>query len=362
MEVLRFAGGKIPVAVLGATGTVGQRFLALLDDHPWFEVVALTASPRSVGKPYAEAVPWIQPGPIPEAVASLVLRATEPEAVTSCRLVFSALGSEVASEVEPAFAAAGFLVVSNASSFRMHEAVPLVVPELNPDHLDLIAQQRFGPGAILTNPNCSTIGLVMALGPLADAFGLEKVHAVTLQAVSGAGLPGVSSYQILDNLIPYIATEEEKIEQETCKILGRLRADRTAIEPYAVAVSAACNRVPVIDGHTICASVALGRSASAVEVRQAWEAFRGEPQKRRLPSAPPCPILYLDGPDVPQPRLHRELGAGMAAVIGRLRHCPLLDFKFVVLSHNTVRGAAGGALLLAELAVARGLIAGAELN
>ena len=351
-------GARIPVAVLGATGSVGQRFVALLADHPWFEIAALTASARSAGKPYGEVVSWVLPTPPPAAAAGMVVQPTEPAPITSCPMVFSALDAEVAGPAELAFAAAGSMVVSNARSHRMDPDVPLVVPEINGDHLSLIAAARrdAGAGAIVTNPNCSTIGLVLALKPLVDAFGVEKLHVVTMQAVSGAGLSGLSSLRILDNLIPHIAGEEEKIEAETRKILGSVVDGR--ITEHGVVVSAQCNRVPVTDGHVLCVSVALERRASIADVRAALESFSGEPQELQLPSAPGRPIVYLDDPDAPQPRLHREIEGGMAAVVGRLRSCPLLDFKFVVLSHNTLRGAARGALLVGEQIVARGLLTG----
>lgn len=353
--------GRLPVAVLGATGQVGQRFLSLLAAHPWFEVRAVTASPGSAGRRYAEAVRWTQTAPIPETARDLALAATEPAAAEGCALAFSALDSAAAADAEVEFARAGLVVVSNASSHRMDPDVPLVVPEVNPDHLDLADLQRHGEGGgrggvILTNPNCSTIGLVLALAPLDRAFGVERVHAVTLQALSGAGFPGVPSLLATDNVVPFIAGEEAKVETEPRKILGRFTG--RAIEPHPLTVSAACNRVPVVDGHTLCVSVKLGRRAALEEVREAWRSFRGEPQERRLPSAPEPPVVVLDGDDQPQPRLHRDLGGGMAVAVGRLRPCPLLDLRFVALSHNTVRGAAGGAILLAELAVARGLVGG----
>jgi aspartate-semialdehyde dehydrogenase len=239
----------------------------------------------------------------------------------------------------------------------MDPGVPLVVPEVNPGHLDLVADRlAAGGGAILANPNCSTIGLALALAPLDAAFGVERVSVVTMQAVSGAGLPGVPSLLALDNLVPWIAGEEEKIETEPAKILGRLEGGRLA--PHPMVVSAAANRVAVTDGHTLCVSVALGRRAEAAELRAAWDGFAGEPQRLGLPTAPQRPVRYLDAPDAPQPRLHRDLDRGMAATVGRLRPCPLVDYKFVTLSHNTLRGAAGGAVLLAELAAARGLVPG----
>jgi aspartate-semialdehyde dehydrogenase len=354
--------GRLPVAVLGATGQVGQRFLSLLAGHPWFEVRAVTASPGSAGRRYAEAVRWTQTTPIPEEVRDLVLAATEPAAAGGCALAFSALDSAAAAEAELRFASAGATVVSNASSHRMDPDVPLVVPEVNPDHLDLAQLQRHGGGGsgrgvILTNPNCSTIGLVLALAPLDRAFGVERVHAVTLQAVSGAGFPGVPSLLAIDNVVPFIAGEEAKVESEPRKILGRFTGE--AIEPHPLTVSASCNRVPVVDGHTLCVSVELTRPPSLDAVREAWRSFRGAPQELGLPSAPEPPIVVLDGDDAPQPRLHRDLGGGMAVSVGRLRPCPLLDLRFVALSHNTVRGAAGGAILLAELAVARGLVGSA---
>lgn len=345
---------KIPVAVLGATGSVGQRFAALLADHPWFTVAALAASERSVGLPYREAARWVQPTRLPEEFADRSVVACRADAVGDCRLAFSALDASVAGETEAAFAAAGCWVVSNASSHRMHPLVPLVVPEVNPDHLELAARQRFGPGRILTNPNCSTIGLTLALKPLADAFGVDSCHVVTMQGLSGAGLTGVPGMQVPDNLIPFIGGEEEKLETEAAKILGRIGEEGIGAHPLKV--SAHCNRVPVSDGHTQCVSVQLGREASPDEVIGAWTGFEGEPQRLKLPSAPRPLIHYLPEPDAPQPRLHRDLGRGMAISVGRLRPCQLLDYRFVTLSHNTIRGAAGGSILLAELAVSRGLL------
>ncbi|MCP4200810.1 MAG: aspartate-semialdehyde dehydrogenase [bacterium] len=347
---------RIPVAVLGATGSVGQRFAALLADHPWFRVAVLAASERSVGRPYRQAVRWVQPAPIPEALADMPIVPCEPQAASGCRLAFSSLDDNVAGELESEFAAAGFLVVSNAKNHRMHPLVPLLVPEINAEHLDLAERQEFGAGRILTNPNCSTIGLVLALKPLVDAFGVDQAHVVTMQALSGAGVPGVPGMQVPDNIIPLISGEEEKIESESRKILGSLGAE--GIDGYDLSVSAQCNRVAVSDGHTGCVSVKLGREASEEELIDAWRGFEGEPQRLGLPSAPTPPIHYLEEPDAPQPRLHRDLGAGMAISVGRLRPCPLLDYKFVTLSHNTVRGAAGGAVLVAELAVERGWLEG----
>lgn len=345
-------GERIPVAVLGATGTVGQRLVALLEGHPRFELAAVAASERSAGRPYGEAVRWLLPTPLPERAAALTVRRCEPP--FELPLVFSALDSEVARSVEPLCAAEGALVVSNAGAHRMHPAVPLVVPEVNPEHLELLSRQDFGPGAILTNPNCTTIGLVLALAPLARAFGVRRAHVVSLQAISGAGLPGVASLEILDNVIPHIAGEEQKVESEARKILGTLGP--AGVDEAQLALSATCTRVHVLDGHTLCVSVELGRRARAEELLAAWTGFRGLPQELALPSAPSRPVHVHSAPDAPQPRLCRDLDRGMAAHVGRLRPCPLLGWKFVTLSHNTLRGAAGGTLLLAELAAARGLV------
>jgi len=342
--------GRIPVAVLGATGTVGQRFVRLLAGHPWFRLDALVASARSAGRSYGDAVRWVQDGPLPRGAGALPVRALGE--AFGHPLVFSALDADVAGPAEEAAARAGSIVVSNARSHRMDHGVPLVVPEVNPDHLALLGHQHLGTGGIITNPNCSTIGLVLALKPLADAFGLEAVHVVTLQALSGAGLPGVPGMEITDNVIPFIDGEEEKIESETLKILGSL--SEGLVGPAQFTVSAQCTRVPVMDGHTQCVSVRLGRRASLEEVRRALGSFRAEPQRLELPSAPTRPVHLLEESGIPQPRLHRGAEGGMAATVGRLRACALLDFKFVTVSHNTVRGAAGGSLLCAELAVARG--------
>jgi len=348
-ESLDLTGERIPTAVLGATGSVGQRMISLLEDHPWFEVVEITASERSAGRSYADAAHWLQSNPIPSAIAGTEVLSSDAE--LSSPLVLSALDAAVAGPIEERLAAAGHLVVSNAGNHRMRPDVPLLVPEINPDHLQLVRSQPYDDGAIVTNPNCSTIGLVLALKPLADAFGLEAVHVVTLQAASGAGYPGVSSLDLLDNVVPFIAGEEDKIERETRKILGTVGPD--GITDAELAVSAHCNRVPVIDGHTECVSVRLRRPAEASEIIEVWRGYTAEPQWLELPTAPERPIRYDPGDASPQPRLHRDAGGGMAVTIGRLRPCPLFDFKFVVLSHNTIRGAAGGSLLAAELAVAR---------
>lgn len=346
-------GGRLRTAVLGATGTVGQRFVSLLADHPWFRLEALAASERSAGRRYRDAVTWVQTQPLGGKVAEMTVQTCQQVLDGRHDLVFSALGSAVASEFEREFARHS-LVVTNAGAHRMDADVPLLVPEVNPDHLELLAEPAAGarmPAGIVANPNCSTIGLAMTLKPLADSFGVDRVNVVTLQAVSGAGLPGVSSYQILDNVIPWIPNEEAKLETETGKILGRLE-DGT-IAPAALAVSAQCNRIPVVDGHTLCVSVGLRSHARLDDVREAWRVFRAEPQLSCLPLAPPQPTVYLGDDEPPQARLHRELGKGMTVAIGRLRRCPVLDVRFVALSHNTLRGAAGGAVLAAELVVAR---------
>ena len=307
---------RLRTAVLGATGTVGQRFVTLLADHSWFELSALAASERSAGKLYRDAVTWIQTRPIDDAVADMPVH-TIDELMDGARrsgddfdIVFSALDASVARDVEPRFARR-CLVVTNASAHRMDADVPLLVPEVNPDHLTLLPPPGDGkalPAGIVANPNCSTIGLVLALKPLADAFGFERISVVTLQAVSGAGLPGISSYQILDNVIPWISSEEEKLEIETGKILGEV-ADGT-IDPAEVAVSAQCNRVPVVDGHTLCVSVDLKGEPAMEDVREAWRSFRAEPQERGLPSAPAQPTVYLGDDEPPQARVHRDLGQG----------------------------------------------------
>ena len=352
---------RIPVAVLGATGTVGQRFVSLLQDHPWFRIAELTASERSAGKPYGEAAAWHLPDPPPAEIAAMEVLPTDPaKAPLESRLVFSALDSKTAKAVEAPTARAGHFVVSNASAHRMDSDVPLIVPEVNPDHLGLLDHQPFGDGALVCNPNCAAIGLVLTLRPLADAFGIEAVQVTTMQAVSGAGLPGVPSLYAIDNLVPNIGGggEEDKIEAETRRLLGRREGHE--VKPGMFVVSAQVVRVPVIDGHTLCVSVRLDTMADLAEVRAAIEGFTAEPQHLGLPSAPERPVHVLDAEDRPQPRLDRDRDRGMAASLGRLRKCPLLDFKYVTLSHNTLRGAAGGSILLAELCLAQGRIAGLE--
>ena len=343
---------KIPVGILGATGVVGQRFIQMLERHPWFGVAWLAASDHSEGKPYAEAVRWRLKTPIPAAVAAMKVSPAAPEGAP--KIIFAALDASIAAELEPRFAEAGCAVVSNSSALRMKEDVPLVIPEVNACHIKLIDAQPWrkkSGGFVVTNPNCSAIGLVLALAPLQQRFGLETVMAVTMQAVSGAGYPGVASLDILGNVIPFIRNEEEKMEEETRKLLGQMNG--TKVTPGAFAMSAQCNRVAVEDGHTESVSVRLKKKARPEEIIAAWTSFRSEPQELKLPSAPEKPVIYLDASDRPQPRFDVDLGAGMTTAIGRLRPCGVLDWKFTVLSHNTIRGAAGAALLNAELLKAK---------
>jgi aspartate-semialdehyde dehydrogenase len=346
---------KLPVGILGATGIVGQRFIQMLEHHPWFEVAWLAASDRSEGRPYAEAARWRLKTAIPANVATMIVAPAKPQGAP--KVIFAALDSGIARELEPQFADAGCAVVSNSSALRMQSDVPLVIPEVNGDHIQLIEEQswhRKSKGFVVTNPNCSAIGLVLALAPLHRAFTLETVTAVTMQAVSGAGYPGVASLDILGNVIPYIANEEEKMEEETQKLLGKVNGSH--IDPAPFAMSAQCNRVPVEDGHTESIAIKLKKKASQEEIIAAWTHFRAEPQQLDLPSAPELPVVYLTAPDRPQPRFDVDLGAGMTTAVGRLRKCNVLDWKFTVLSHNTIRGAAGAALLNAELLKAKGYL------
>ena len=345
---------RIEVGVLGATGMVGQNFVKFLEGHPWFDLKWLGASDRSAGKKYREAMTWHPGGPMPEAVADITVDECKPG--NAPRLLFSAMDASVATEIERAFAQAGHVVVSNSRNHRMERDVPLLVPEINWDHLKLVPGQqraRGWRGQIVTNPNCSTVVLTMGLAPLKQ-FGITKVIATTLQAISGAGYPGVASMDIVGNVIPFIGGEEEKMQQETQKILGEFRGDH--IEPLAAKVSAHCNRVPVVDGHTVTVSVELSAKPAEADVRHAFEAYTSVPQERRLPSAPARPVIYIDEPNRPQPRKDAERERGMAAFVGRLRACPVLDYKFVALGHNTVRGAAGAAVLNAELMHSEGML------
>jgi aspartate-semialdehyde dehydrogenase len=346
---------KIPAGILGATGVVGQRFIQMLEHHPWFEVAWLAASDRSEGRPYGEVARWRLKTPVPPNVAKMQVSPAKPDGAP--KLIFAALDASIAAELEPQFADAGCAVISNSSALRMQKDVPLVIPEVNASHIELLESQSWRQkkgGFVVTNPNCSAIGLVIALAPLEQRFGLETVMAVTMQAVSGAGYPGVASLDILGNVIPYIAKEEEKMEEETLKLLGRLNG--ASIVPAAFAMSAQCNRVAVEDGHTESVSVKLKKEAKPEEIIAAWREFSTEPQQLGLPSAPGKPIIYLDAPDRPQPRFDVDSGAGMSTCVGRLRPCAVLDWKFTVLSHNTIRGAAGAALLNGELLKAKGYL------
>lgn len=345
------------VAILGATGAVGQRFVELLSSHPWFEISRLAASERSEGRSYDEACRWQLESALPPEVASMPVEDVTPQ--QQIDLAFSALSASVAEGIELDWAASGVAVFSNARCHRMASDVPLLIPEVNGEHLQLVHHQRTARGfpangCIVTNPNCSTTFLAMALAPLERSFGLQRVSVVTLQAVSGAGYPGLASMDILGNVIPFIAGEEPKMEQETRKILGRV--DGGSIQPCRAVISAQCNRVPVLDGHTESVSFQLARTAEIEEIREALVAFRGEPQKRCLPSAPRTPIVFLEGVDRPQPRLDLYRENAMATLVGRLRPCPVLDYKMTLLGHNTIRGAAGGSVLNAELALSMGLI------
>src|SRR5215470_14398997 len=339
------------VGILGATGMVGQRFIQLLHNHPWFEITWLAASDRSAGKAYGEACKWKLDTPLPAKIAAMTVQPNVPELCEGelPKIIFAALDAEHARELEPKFAAAGCAVISNSSAFRMISDVPLVVPEVNAGHLDLIETQawrRESGGYIVTNPNCSAIGLVLALKPLEERFGIESLFVSTMQAVSGAGYPGVPSLDILGNVVPFIKNEEEKMQEEVGKLLGHIRGDH--IEMLDAKVSAHCNRVPVEDGHTECVSVKFRKKATREEILAAWSEF-APLRSQHLPTAPEQPIEFDAAVDRPQPRLDRMRGQGMAATVGRLRECPLLDWKFVVLSHNTIRGAAGAALLNAEI-------------
>ncbi len=356
---------RIPVAVLGATGSVGQRFVQLLENHPWFRLHEVVASERSAGKSYGDAADWRLGTPLPDTTAGLPIKSLG--AALESRLVFSGLDSSVAGEAEDDYANRGLVVVSNSKNHRMDGDVPLLIPEINADHIDAIEKQRKrrgGRGYIVTNPNCSTMGLAMAIAPIERQHGLDQIHVTTMQAISGAGYAGVASYAILDNVIPYISGEEEKIESEPRKILGRW--EKGSFVDAAFRISAQTNRVPTIDGHLMTISFSFRNRAELramftieqliADTRAAIDSFEGEPQRLRLPTAPERPVQYAPEPDRPQPRLDRDRENGMAVTIGRLRPCPLLDLRMVALVHNTIRGAAGAAILNAELLEARGLL------
>ncbi|MBT8379474.1 MAG: aspartate-semialdehyde dehydrogenase [Ignavibacteria bacterium] len=343
---------KIAVAVLGATGSVGQKFIEMLADHPWFEIRELCASDKSAGKEYQDAVDWFLSSTLPSSVKKIVVKRCEPN--LKSKVVFSGLDSSVAGKIETEFAKEGYTVISNSKNHRMDNDVPLLIPEVNPDHLTLIKKQNYGSGCIVTNPNCSVIGLVIALKPLADKFGLEAANVSTMQAISGAGHPRVANLDIEDNVIPLIKGEEDKVETEPLKILGTIKNEILEFENFKI--SAQCNRVNVSDGHTECVQIKLKRKATKQDLIEAWQNFSSLPQELNLPSAPYKPIHYLNEEKLPQPKYQRSADKGMAVSVGRLREDPLFDFKFVVLSHNTVRGAAGGAILCAELMKAQGII------
>lgn len=340
---------QIPVAVLGATGTVGQKFVTLLHNHPQFRITELVASPRSAGKPYREACNWKQPGLIPEDYATLVVKSIEEP--LSSQILFSGLDSSVAGEAESRYAEAGHVVISNSKNHRMDADVPLIIPEINSAHFALVKRQTH-TGVLITNSNCSTMFLAMALAPLNEEFGIEAVQVTTLQAISGAGYPGVPSMDIMGNVVPYIGDEEDKLETETAKILGTLTD--TGLEFAQFTVSATCTRVPVFDGHTESVSIKFKRTPSVDEVKRCLSGFRGPVELQDLPSAPRQPIVVLEEDDRPQPLRDLWLENGMATVVGRVRPCPVMDVKMVLLGHNTVRGAAGAAILNAEAFVKLG--------
>lgn len=347
------ASRRVDVGVLGATGMVGQQFIMQLSGHPWFRIAWLGASQRSEGKKYRDLA-WRLSSPRPQEVEDMIVESPTPGRAP--RVMFSALDAAVAGDIEREFAAAGHFVVSNARNYRMDQYVPLLIPEVNPDHLKLIPLQQQAKGwkgAIVTNPNCATVPLAMALAA-SRQFEPSRVAVSTMQAVSGAGYPGVASLDILGNLIPFIDGEEEKVESETLKILGTLQTDR--VVPHPMVVSAQTTRVPVINGHTETVSVAFSKRPSLDELTASFRNFNGKPQQHRCPSAPEHPLVLLDSPNRPQPRLDVEREGGMAVFIGRVRPCPVFDYKFVLLGHNTVRGAAGAAVLNAELMLAEKLL------
>jgi aspartate-semialdehyde dehydrogenase len=356
MSGLASANQKWRAGVLGATGMVGQCLVKMLSGHPWFELTEVVASERSSGKRYADAMRWHLEGPVPEAARSLVVK--DLEAALDCDFLFSALDSSVAGSAEEAYARAGYPVVSNSKNHRMDADVPLLIPEVNASHVNSIPMQQknrgYDSGFIVTNPNCSTAGLVVVLKPLADAFGIEKLFVVTLQAISGAGYPGVPAMDIVGNVVPFISGEEEKMEEEPQKLLGKW--DGSRFIGAGLGISAHCNRVPVTHGHLECVSVRLKKTATLDEVREALRNFQVSQELAALPTAVKNPVVVLDEPDRPQPRKDSNTGNGMAAVVGRVRECPLLDVKLTLLSHNLVRGAAGAALLNAELLASQGFL------
>jgi aspartate-semialdehyde dehydrogenase len=346
---------KIPVAVLGATGTVGQRFVQLLENHPWFEVTAVTGSERTIGQPYGEGVNWLLSGSIPASVARLEVQPTLPN--LDVPLVFSALPTADARELEPQFAAAGYAVATNASAHRMADHVPLLIPEVNPDHTDLIRCQKEvngWSGFIVASPNCSTTSAILPLKVFQDAFGLKAAIITTLQAISGAGYPGVSSMDIMDNVIPHIGGEDHKLETEPRKLLGQVVDGEMLLAELAL--SAQANRVPVIDGHLASLSLGLERKASVQEAIEALERWQPPAICSELPSSPARALIYRHEPDRPQPRLDRDSEKGMAWTVGKVRECGVLDLRVMSISHNTLRGAASGSILNAELLFRQGYL------
>ena len=356
---------QLRAGILGATGAVGQTFVRLLAEHPWFEIARLGASERSAGRPYREAAHWLSGTPMPERVAAMTVQKCAPANFAACDFVFSGLDSAVAGEIERAFAAADLPVVSNAKNYRMQPDVPLLVPEINPGHAALIERQSWetsgpsgnqeaGDGFVVTNPNCSTVGLVCALAPLEEAFGIEAAQVVTMQALSGAGYPGVPALDAVGNAVPYIGGEEGKMATEPRKILGALPDGGKEVAEADFTVSAQCNRVAVIDGHLEAVSLRLKEEATPGDVKETLRAFRPAEAVQELPSAPEPFIRVFEEERFPQPRRHAGLGGGMTTSVGRVRECEVLDVKLVLLSHNTVRGAAGGAVLNAELLAEQG--------
>ncbi len=352
---------KLKVGILGATGMVGQKFIELLQEHPWFEVAELAASERSEGKKYSEASTWLSGKVLPERIGNMIVKPLDPEKIDST-LVFSALPSDIARAAEENFAKAGKVVVSKASAFRMEEDVPLIIPEINSDHLKLLEIQkkkRGWKGYIVTDPNCTTMGLAIVLKPIFDNFGIEEIIATTLQALSGAGFPGVPSLQISGNVIPFIRNEEDKVENESLKILGTFNGEK--IEKRNFKILATCTRVPVLDGHTISLHVKTKKEVSLEEVKKVLSEFKGMTQKLKLPSAPENPIIVMDGEDRPQPRLDKFAGKGMSVSVGRIR-VEGRAISLVLLSHNTIRGAAGAGILDAELMLKKGLLSKGDEN
>jgi len=340
---------KIKVAVLGATGMVGQRFIQPLVDHPFFELSCLAASGRSAGKPYKEATKWVLDENMPEGIGDTVVVACDPKEVDA-DIVFSALPSSIAKEVEPAFAKAGFIVASNASTYRMGPDIPLLIPEVNPEHLDMIEVQKKNhgwDGCIVTNPNCSTIMAILSMKPVFDAFGIESAFVATMQAISGAGYSGVKSMAILDNVIPFIGGEEDKVETEGQKLLGKFNGEKIEFADFKV--SASCNRVHVLDGHTENVFLKTREPCTPEDVKKVMRDFKALPQELKLPTAPENPIIVREEPDRPQPRLDRGAGNGMSVTVGRVRKDSIFDVKYTVMGHNTIRGAAGASILNAEL-------------